>query len=202
MKKIPIVELTIDDSIENETGVDYVALVDMPAIKKNWIAFNEVQEIKKMQFEVIDEDKRIISGPLMIADLPILRRDRELGEYYAVFRANTIMQIVQKFFKSRNNSNVNIMHNPNMIVDGVYMFESFIIDEERGMLTPKGFDVLSNGSWFGSFKVENDKVWEEIKQGIFSGFSVEGPFMQEVIEEKSQSEIDKIIDLLDSLTNS
>ena len=202
MKKIPIVELTIDDSLENETGVDYVALVDLPAIKKNWIAFNEVQEIKKMQFEVIDEEKRIISGPLMIADLPILRRDKELGEYYAVFRANTIMQIVQKFFKSRNNSNVNIMHNPNMIVEGVYMFESFIIDESRGTLTPKGFDVLSNGSWFGSFKVENDKIWNEIKQGIFSGFSVEGPFMQEVVEEKSQTEIDKIIDLLDSISNS
>jgi len=199
LKKIPIVELSIDSSIEDETGVDYVALVDMPAIQKNWIAFSEDQVIKKMQFEITDEEKRIITGPLMIADLPILRIDKEIGEYYAVFRADTIMQIVQKFFKNRNNANVNIMHDSKMQVEGVYMFESFIIDSERGISTPKGFDQLSNGSWFGSFKVENDKVWEQIKAGTFSGYSVEGPFMQTIVEEKPKDEIDEIIDMLNSL---
>jgi hypothetical protein len=54
------------------------------------------------------------------------------------------------------------------------MFESYLIDRERGVNPPKGYEDAKDGSWFGSFKVENDKVWEERDQ--FTGFSVEGVF--------------------------
>jgi hypothetical protein len=54
------------------------------------------------------------------------------------------------------------------------MFESYLIDRERGVNPPKGFEDAPDGSWFGSFKVENDKVWEERDQ--FTGFSIEGYF--------------------------
>jgi len=38
-KKLPIFKLTINP--EDETGVDYVALVDSPAIEKNWVGFSK-----------------------------------------------------------------------------------------------------------------------------------------------------------------
>jgi hypothetical protein len=59
------------------------------------------------------------------------------------------------------------------------MFESYIIDREKGIMPPKGFEEVSDGSWFGSFKVENEKIWEEVKAGTFKGFSVEGLFRYE-----------------------
>jgi hypothetical protein len=40
----------------------------------------------------------------------------------------------------------------------------------------KGFEDVPDGSWFGSFKVDNAEVWAEIKAGKVRGFSVEGQF--------------------------
>ncbi len=123
----------------------------------------------------------------MIADLPIYRRDAD-EEYYVTFSAAEIKKIVQRFFKKGYQSKVNVEHSTP--VDGVFMFESYIIDREKGIMPPKGFEEVSNGSWFGSFKVENEKIWEEVKAGTFKGFSVEGLFRYEktnqVITEEEQ----------------
>ena len=40
----------------------------------------------------------------------------------------------------------------------------------------KGFEDVPDGSWFGSFKVDNEEVWQMIKDGKVKGFSVEGLF--------------------------
>ena len=56
------------------------------------------------------------------------------------------------------------------------MFESWIVDEKRGIKPMKGYEDVKDGSWFGSFKVENEDVWQMIKDGKVRGFSVEGVF--------------------------
>lgn len=167
---LPLYRLVITDNEEGEEEVDYVALVEYPAIQKNFIAFNN-----RLKF-VANEEQRVVSGPLMIADLPIYRRDDE-GEYYVLFTADEIKKIVQRFFKKGYQAKVNIEHDK--AIDGVYMFESYIIDRQRGITPPKGFEDIADGSWFGSFKVENDNIWQEVKAGTFKGFSVEGLFMYE-----------------------
>ncbi len=84
------------------------------------------------------------------------------------------------------------MHQDNLKANGVYMIESFIIDSTRGISTPKGFETLSEGSWFGSFKVDNDIIWNDfIKTGTFKGFSVEGFFNNQEAE-FSAEEVEKI----------
>jgi hypothetical protein len=139
------------------------------------------------KFSIENKEQRIVTGPLMIADLPIYRRDGE-EEYYVVFSAAEIKKIVQRFFKKGYQSKVNVEHSTP--VDGVYMFESYIIDRSKGVLAPKGFEGIADGSWFGSFKVENEKIWEEVKAGTFKGFSVEGLFKYEktnkVVTEEEQ----------------
>jgi hypothetical protein len=191
-KNIPIFKLTIDDE---ETGVDYIAMVDQPAIQRNWQAFSET----KQKFQA-DTDKRIITGALMLANLPIYRKDDKMGEYYAVFDIDTIYKIAQRYFKNKFTSNVNIMHDPTQKVDGVYMFESFIVDRARGIKPPKGFEGITDGSWFGSFKVENDEVWNDfIKTGELKGFSVEGIFKNEPYKEEPKDTIQQIINVIDSI---
>ena len=149
-----------------------------------------------LSFAVQDEDQKIVSGPLMIADLPIYRRDEE-GEYYVMFTKDQIKKIVQRFFKKGYQAKVNIEHGKP--VNGVYMFESYIIDRERGVNPPKGFEDVANGSWFGSFKVENEGLWKKVKDGTFKGFSVEGLFKYEKTgevmtkEEEIMSQIFKIL---------
>jgi hypothetical protein len=190
--KLPIYKLRIDD---DGAGVDYIALVDHPAIERNWMAFG-----KEEQFKVVDKDMQILSGPLMIADLPIFRRSAAMGEYYAVFDGDTIEKIAQKYFKNKYTSNVNIMHDAEQRLEGVYMFESFIINRSRGIRPPKGFEGVTDGSWFGTFKVDNKEVWDEfIKTGKLQGFSVEGEFLHEHYEEKPKSDIEKLIDIIEKL---
>jgi hypothetical protein len=192
-KNIPIYKLKIKDS---KDGVDYVALVDYPAIEKNFVAFNKHPQ----KFEIHNEDKKVLMGPLMIANLPIYRKDPQMGEYYAIFDSETIEEIVQKFFKNKNNSNVNRMHNPNQKVDGVYMYQSWIIDREKGVHPPSAFNGLSDGSWFGMYKVENDEVWNDfIKSGELKGFSIEGLFEHEPYTEKPEDIIQQIIETIEQI---
>lgn len=147
----------------------------------------DFQAVGFNKFNIQNPEQRIVTGPLMIADLPIYRRDQD-EEYYVTFSAAEIKKIVQRFFKKGYQSKVNVEHSTP--VDGVFMFESYIIDREKGIMPPKGFEEISNGSWFGSFKVENEKIWEEVKAGTFKGFSVEGLFRYEktnkVVTEEEQ----------------
>ena len=153
-----ILELIIDENQEDESGVDYIALVDSPAIQSNWMAFNEQKKLE-LKFKIQDEEKRIVSGYFMIADLPIARMDDEGKMFYVVFRKDTIEKIVNKFMRNGFNANINLMHDSNAIANGVYVIESLIIDTERGIKAPEGFEKVPNGSWWGSMRVENDEIW-------------------------------------------
>jgi hypothetical protein len=172
-RNLPIYNLEILSDVDSDMEVDYVALVDRPAIDKNFLAFNENNV--QMSFAIQDEDEQIITGALMLADKPIYRND-ENGEYYVVFTKDTIKQIAQKFFAKGYQSNVNLMHDSGTKLDGLTMFESWITDSKRGIMAMKGFEDVPDGSWFGSFKVNNPEVWKMIKDGKVKGFSVEGLF--------------------------
>lgn len=194
MEKLPIYKLTISEDDNDDTGVIAVALVDAPAIEQNWMAFAQKEPIR---FKASNKEKRIISGPLMIADQPIYRRDDRLGEYYVMFDRDTIYKIVQKFFRNGATGNVNMMHEERLHASGVYMIESFLIDKERGIATPAGFDPLSDGSWFGSFKVDNQQIWDEfIKTGVFKGFSVQGFFSETKSDELTEAEIKQLAEAI------
>lgn len=191
-RKLPIYTLVLKDGDNLESGVNYVALVDEPAIERNWFAFK-----KEFQFKA-DEERKIITGCLMIADLPIYRRSESMGEFYVIFDKAQIELMVQRFMKLGYQSNVNEMHNPNLKVEGVTMFESFIVDSQRGIKAPAGFENITEGSWFGSYKVENPEIWNKIKDGSFMGFSVEGMF--DLVPQKPtlESEIISIIESIQS----
>ena len=185
---LPIYLLDISEDMNDDAEVDYVALVDRPAIQKNWNAFKNQQ-----RFEVVSEDKRIISGPLMLADMPIFRSDATYGDYYVVFSKDTIFKIAQKFFKKGFQSNVNLMHNSNAAFEGVTLFESFISDPSRGIMPMKGFEDAPEGSWFGSMIVDNEDAWQKVKNGEIMGFSVEGLFNYK------PKEVNKVASMVDAI---
>ena len=138
-------------------------------------AESKIRQIERQNFAIQSEEERIISGPLMLADTPIYRND-DNGEYYVVFTKETIKKIAQRFFKKGYQSNVNLMHEQGNLTEGMTMFESWIKDDKRGIKAMKGFEDVPDGSWFGSFKVDNDEVWQMVKDGKVRGFSVEGQF--------------------------
>ena len=169
--ELPVYMLDITDDVNDDAQVDFISLVDRPAIQKNWNAFNNTQK-----FEIVSEDRRIISGPIMLADTPIFRSDANYGDYYVAFSAETILKIAKKFFKKGFQSNVNLMHDQNQAFDDITLFESFISDQTRGIMPMKGFEDAPWGSWFGSMVVDNNEAWAKVKNGEIMGFSVEGLF--------------------------
>jgi hypothetical protein len=155
-------------------------------------------ETHKKDFEFKTTDKQIISGPAMIPDQPIYRRGKDGEEYNVVFTKSTIQKIVERYFKNQYNSNFNLQHKKNMLAEGVYLIESFIIDSMRGIKAPEGFEDLPDGSWFISCKVDNEEIWNDyIKSGKFKGFSVEGLFTDRKVE--MVSNVEQAIALVDKL---
>jgi hypothetical protein len=168
--KLPVYKLDINE-FDEETGIDFVSLVENAAIQKDFLAFSETP----IKFAIQDEEKRIVTGAAMIADLPIYRRDDIRGEYYVVFDKESIFKIAKKWARSNQYNSVNA-HHKTPIMNGVSLFESYIIDRERGVMPPKGFEEVADGSWFVSYLIDNDEVWSKVKSGEFKGFSVEGVF--------------------------
>ena len=171
---LPIYKLTLSE--DPDSGIQSIALVDDPAIQRHFLAFRSQKE-PAVCFRAADMEQHIISGPLMVADMCILRNDEQHGEHYVYFDAPTIRQLVLRFFRHGLTSSINLMHIPDARPDGIFMFESFMINAAAGIAAPKNFDPLPDGSWFGSFKVDNPVVWDHfISTGEFKGFSVEGFF--------------------------
>lgn len=191
-KKLPVYALVIDPN--DESGVSFIAMVDKPAIEKNWMAFNKQDQ----KFAIINKDKRIVAGALMIPDLPIYRRD-DMGEYYVIFTADTISQIVQKFAKTESANNVNIMHDDSMIAKNVYLFQHMIVDKANG-INPSISGEVPDGSWYGYMKVDNPDIWDGyVKTGILNGFSVEGIFQHKYLVDKSENQIKTVSDRIQGM---
>ena len=163
--------INIDDELT--TGINAISLVESPAVEKDFLCFSKEKETVKLNF---DSAKRVISGVVCLADTPIYRYNEKYGEYYVVFSKETIQKMVEKFAKMDLFKSVNLQHDDTKFVDGIYMFESYIINKERG-ISPIEFSDVPDGSWIASYKVENDELWGEIINGNkLNGFSLQGLF--------------------------
>lgn len=196
MKDLPLFQLILSENEEDENGVSFVTLVDRPAIKRNFLAFSERQ-----MFEVQDEDQRIISGPAMVPDTPIYRKD-ENGEYNVVFDAATIRKVATRFFKKGYQANINTVHGSKEAVAESVFFESWIVDREKGKLPLSGFEDLPDGTWFLSAKINDDDTWGKVKSGDYKGFSVEGFFdwQQKTPNDPEQAFLSHVKNILDQVT--
>ena len=152
----------------------------------------------KLAFAIQSESEHIITGPLMIPQQLIYRNSEQFGEHYVKFSVETIKQIAIKFSKKGYQKNVNLMHEADMKVDGLTMFESFISDSKRGIKPMEAFKDLPDGTWFGSFYVENPKVWQMVKEGQVKGFSVEGMFDYEEPVSEDKKQLEKLREILNS----
>lgn len=181
-----------------ETGIDAISLVDFPAVERNFLCFSKDEKRVNLKF---DASKHVITGVVALADTPIYRYDERMGEYYIVFSKETIVKMVEKFAKMDLFKSVNLQHDDNNFVDGIYMFESYITNKERG-INPKEFEDIPDGSWICSFKVENEALWNEIINGDkLNGFSLQGMFELEEQFEKQEPKEETFDEWLNNYIN-
>lgn len=183
---IPIYQATLQNV---EDGIIAISLVDFPAVESNFIVFEEQQQLK---LYLADDEQHKVTGVIMRCDFPIYRRTDELGEFYLVYKAETIEEMARRMMHDGAYLNIDLQHDGKMI-QGVELIEVFIKDSERGLI-PEGFDDIPNGSLFGTFKITDDALWSKIKSGEFRGFSLEGFFTIDTNEQYSNNQnMSKII---------
>jgi len=191
--KLPIYYATINEDLSGlelkEQGIQNIALVDSPAMLTEFLAFSE-QKPYEFKF-AIQEEQRIITAPVIVADLPIYRKV-DNKEFYVVYKKETNMQILQKYMLDGNQRKVKLTHDTTDLSKGVFVFEVFISDASRGIKQPEAFD-LPDGTIFCSMKINNDDIWKKVKSGEVKGVSLEGFFDLEQEIELSETEIEAII---------
>jgi hypothetical protein len=191
--ELPIIELTIEDISQ---GIDATALVENPAIQRNWMAF---KEHKSYEFKTHNEDKRILAGALMVADFPMYR-NMNGKEFFVKFSSETIEQLADRMVLNNKLTAFNFEHDAKKELADMHIQQFFIINTELGVNTPIGFEELPNGSLFAFVKVNNEQVWNDyVKTGIVKGFSIEGNFAtkEEFSEQTFLKEFQTIINMTD-----
>ena len=182
---IPVYNATITD---DDTGMVCISLVDDPAVMTDFQAFDASKPMQ--MYAVQDEEKRLVRGVVMRADFPIYRRDERMGEYYIIYKADTIRKMAEKYLSESRQNSVDLMHDGRM-VDGVQMVQWFIKGDG---VSVSGFDECADGSLFAEFHILSDDIWAEVKAGTYRGFSLEGYFDLE--PERNVDEVKEIVDTL------
>ena len=159
-------------------------------------------EKEKMTFAVANEDKKIVVGAAMVPNKMISRYD-ELGNlYYVFFSKQSIRKLADKFLRQKRTDETNIEHDGIKLgSDKVYITESWISEDPiKDKSNLFGFE-LPAGTWFVQMKVEDPKVWKSIKENNLTGYSVEGLFAEKSVFSKEDKTINKIKNILKSITD-
>jgi hypothetical protein len=133
--------------------------------------------MQKVEFSVQDEDQRIVTGPALIPNKFIIRKDAEGNPFYVYFTKETIRKISERFFKKNNQNNTDVMHDHN-IVESNTMLESWIVNDPKFDKSSQYGFSLPTGTWMVSYKINNEETWQRIKAGELKGFSIAGDFIE------------------------
>lgn len=188
--ELPYYKIVVNE--DDESGVDFNSFVDVPAHMKGFIAFNNTAS----HYTFAEEgEKRIVTGVMISAGTPIYRNSEDAGEHYVIFDADTIQTITRKMFKNNFMNNVNKMHNDKDVTNGAIPQSIFIASNSDDKMPniPQAFDKLElqDGTLFATYHIEDDELWNEVKEGKFRGYSVEGYFDKKRVNIKSNIKMSK-----------
>ena len=171
-KTTKITELVIDE--ENEAlAIDAISLVTSPALEVDFVFFGK--EKNNLTFAKVDEEKRELIAPALIPNKQIYRYDANSdSDYYVYFSKDTVKNAAYSYLKHNNHHKATYQHEQR--VSGVLTVESWIKEGDSDKSKLYGFD-LADGTWFVKMKIENDDLWQKIREGELKGLSIEGYFV-------------------------
>ena len=179
---------------EEDEGVDFISFVDNPAIKKEFVAFSENMKV------YFNDELRIITTPVLIPRQKIYRNQGG-KEFNLIALEEDVEKIYSKFVKDANFNKLNLMHQAGTELNksDAHLIEIFLSDERRGISNPNAFKDLPNMTWFVSYKITSDKLWNDIKEGTFKGVSLEGNLG--IIDFDEDKQIDSLLQELKNIIN-
>jgi len=192
MEDLDIIELIIDEN-NLEDGIEAISLVESPAIEENFVALSR----HKVEFKSVDDEKRIVVGLALVPDKEIFRKSGDYA-YKIMFSKETVKKASELYLKRLKNNNATIEHE--LAVKGVSLIESWIVEDPNMDKTNLYKLDAPEGAWAVVMKIDNDEIWEDVKQGKYLGFSIEGFFSQKE-EELAKQELKSYSDYPQSATN-
>lgn len=188
------IELIIED--ENIEGVNAMGIVSYPAIEKGFYYYSQDQ-VNKYQYAKVDNEQGIIVSPALIPDKRIIRTDPLSGEQYMVWMSQeTIRKISEQFLINNYQNNITYEHeNP---ITGVKLIYSWIVENEWDpIITKYGYSGIPVGTWVVSYKIFNEGLKQDIKEGRLKGISIEGFFTEKFCRyNKEESLMDRVKQIL------
>ena len=179
-------ELKVED--EGIDEVFAISLVESPAIESDFLFFNK----EELRFAKIDNEQRMLIGPILIPDKKILRIDGEGNPYHVFFTKDTVKKLAQNYLMKKYTDKATIEHGDKKI-KGVHLVESWIKDGKLDKSNNYGL-TLPEGAWVGMFKITDEGLWNDyVKTGKVKGFSVEALLEQKLVK-ASLIDLDKNID--------
>ena len=148
------------------TGGDLfaVSLVEDPAIESNFIALSKQKSSIKLENE-----KRLLIGAALVPNKPIYRNVNG-NEFYISFDETTIEKLAQDFLANDYQHNITVDHQED--ANDIVIVESWIKTSENDKSVSYGLNEPI-GTWFIGMKVNNDEIWQRVKDGFYKGFSIE-----------------------------
>lgn len=143
-----------------------ISLVECPAIESNFVYLSEE---KPIQVCLEQDEKHMVFGAVLIPDKPIYRYNQE-EEYYLRFPKETIEVLAHDYLQNDNIYSFTQQHKEN--ADGVSIIESWVKTSNNDKSVDLGIDAPI-GTWFVGAKIDNEEIWQGIKEGSMRGFSVE-----------------------------
>jgi hypothetical protein len=184
--KLKLIEYGLGEE-EDNMGVYAVSLVSEPAIMVDFVALSKANLLLA---RVEDGAKRMLYGPALIPNQPIVRYDGNNEKYFITYSKETIEQTAQEFLKRNMHHNHTIQHE--MPVNNLTVVESWVTTGAHDKSMNYGFD-LPEGTWMIGVKVDDDKTWEAVKNGEVKGFSIEGWFAPMSETDVTEKDLEKLL---------
>lgn len=180
--------MKVYEFIFDESKNDFlkVSVVKDAAVETKLMAFAKEEQDKPMYFA--NEDKREIYCVAMIPNKMIFRKDINGEPAMGYFTTESIERFQQHYFRTASNRAVNINHNEKDTT-GVFPFESWIVKDSTNDKSNAMGMQAENGSLVMAFKVENNEVWNECKNGNLDGLSIEARLDTQLKESNFKTEI-------------
>ncbi len=177
---LPLYECVISDDLTE--GIEFISIVDTPAMESNFIALENHIPTPVKLFTVA---KQILTGVVAIPNKQIYRKDSDGYEYNIKFTEKDIEKMRNTFMRGNKNANINLNHADS--VSNLYIIEMWIVENpEMDKAKALGLNV-PKGTLMASVKVDNDEFWRnEIESNKLRGFSLEGFFTQNLIKMQNQ----------------
>ncbi len=174
------------DPDNKDEGVYALSCVENPAMQDMWVKLKE--HPKQIQFEAVDDEKRLLLGAALIPNKRILRRNKQGEEFEIFFDEATIEKVAHSFIKNGFQRNSTIDHDVKL--EGVSVVETWVVQDPQNDKSNAYGKEYEKGTWVSMMHVENDDAWQDAKEGKINGFSIDGLFGLKEIELK-QVEMDK-----------